>query len=187
MPNPSKKKNFRDNPEAAHQAKPKNTSSAKTQILGQAYIGLGSHAKQEVFYNLSSEGSLEYDILPSENGQTPRLKITQSGHTPIYTKDYYYTNIPSKLLVIIQATKNKDTSSQQGAAATQFTFAEDPLEEGEFRISAEELHKQNIPRLDLCNRHITSLEELQATFENLIICQCKQEAQKTTHGREDSK
>ena len=152
MPNPYKKKNSTDNPEAGQKPKPKTTSGTKTQVLGQAYIGLGPDAKQKVFYNLSSEGYLEYNILPSENRQIPCLKITQAGHTPVYTTDYYYTNI-------ICATENKDTASQQGAAATQFTFAEDPLEEGETRISAEQLHKQNIPQLDLRNMNITSLKD----------------------------
>ena len=89
--------------------------------------------------------------------------------------------------MIIRATKNKDTSSQQDAAATQFAFAEDPLEVGETRISAEELHKQNIPHLDLHNRYITSLEELQAAFESLIVCQCKEEPKEKTNGRKDPK
>ena len=186
MPNTYKRKSS-NNPEAEQKEKTKTTSTTRVQLLGQAYIGLGPHAKQKVFYNLSSQGSLEYDVLPSLNGQTPRLKITQTGHTLIYTTDYYYTNIPSKLLVIIQPTENKDMSSQQGAAATQFTFAEDQLEEGESHISAEELHRQNIPQLDLRNRNITSLEELRAAFESLNVCQCKEEHQKKSHGRENSK
>ena len=130
---------------------------------------------------------MEYDILPSENRQIPRLKIMQAGYPPLYTTDYYYTNIPSKLLMIIQATENKDTSSQQGTAAAQFVFTEDPLQPGETRISAEEVHRQNIPHLDLRNQNITSMEELQAAFESLILCTCKEEAEDKIHGRKDPK
>ena len=146
------------------------TPSSKTQLQGQAYIGLGPEEKQNIFYNLSSNGAVDYDILPSENGQMPRLKITQAGLPPIYTTDYYYTNIPSKILMIIRAFENKDTSSEQGTAAPKFVFAEDPLEVGETCISAEQVHRQNIPYLDLQDRNITSPEELQAAFESLNLC-----------------
>ena len=40
-----KKKNYKDNPEPAQKTKSKTTPSAKTQLLGQAYIGLGPEAK----------------------------------------------------------------------------------------------------------------------------------------------
>ena len=130
---------------------------------------------------------MEYDILPSENGQIPRLKITQAGQSPIYTMDYYYTNIPSKLLMIIQGIENKDTSSPQGAAAPQFVFAEDPLQSGETRITAEEVHRQNIPLLDLHNQTITSLEELQKAFKSFIRCKCQEQDTQKTDGRKDPK
>ena len=149
MPNPCKKKNPKDKPESSEKTKTKMTPSSNRQLRGQSYIGLGPEAKQNVFYNFSSNGAVDYDILPSENGQVPLLKITQAGFPPIYTTDYYYTNIPSKILMIIRASENKDTSSQQGAAAPQFVFTEDPLEVGETHISAEEVHRQNIPHLDL--------------------------------------
>ena len=177
MPNSHKKKNSKDESE----------SSKKTQLRGQAYIGLGKDAKRDVFYNFSSNGAIEYDVLPSENGQIPQLKITQKGHPPIYTMDYYYTNIPSKLLMIIRGTENKDTSSQQGAAAPQFLFAEDPLQAGEIYISADEVHRQNIPYLDLCEQNITSLADLQAAFQNLVLCRCQEETEQKTDGRKDPK
>ena len=139
MPNSHKKKN----------SKGKSESTKTTQLRGQAYIGLGKDAKRDIFYNLSYKSAIEYDILPSENGQIPRLKITQTGHPPIYTMDYYYTNTPSKLLMIIRGTENTESSLQQGAAAPQFVFAEDPLQPGEIRISADQVHRQNIPYLDL--------------------------------------
>ena len=130
------------------------------QLRGQAYIGLGKEAKKEVFYNLSSEGSIEYNVLPSEKGQIPQL------NTP---------------------TENKDTSSQQGAAAPIFQFVEDPLEPGEIRITAHKVHRQNIPYLDLQEQHITSLADLQAAFHNLALCRCSDEPPHKPHGRKDTR
>ena len=90
--------------------------------------------------------------------------------------------------MIIRASENKDTSSQQGTAAPQFVFTEDPLKVGETRISAEEVHRQNIPYLDLRDQNITSLEELQAAFESLNLCsRCQEEAEEKTDGRTDPK
>ena len=156
-------------------------------LRGQAYIGLGKEAKRQVFYNLSSKSSIEYDILPSENGQVPQLKITQKGEPPIFTTDYYYTNIPTKFLMIIAGAENKDTSQQQGAAAPQITFAEDPLEAGETRITAQEVHRQSIPFLDLRQHNITSLDELKAAFNNLVLCKCPPESKHKPHGRKEHK
>ena len=48
MPNSHKPKNSKDNSEA----------SKKTQLRGQAYIGLGKDTKRDVFYNLSSNGAI---------------------------------------------------------------------------------------------------------------------------------
>ena len=168
-------------------SKGKTESTKTTQLRGQAYIGLGKDAKRDVFYNLSSKGAIEYDILPSENGQIPQLKITQAGHPPKYTTDYYYTNIPCKLLMIIRGTENKETSPQQGAAAPQFIFEEDPQEPGEIHISAHEVHRQNIPYLDLREQNITSLADLQAAFHNLVLCRSSEETTQKTDGRKDPK
>ena len=89
--------------------------------------------------------------------------------------------------MIIRGTENKDTSSQQGTAAPQFVFAEDPLEAGEICISADEVHRQNIPYLDLREQNITSLEDLQAAFQNLVLCRCQEEPAQKTDGRKDPK
>ena len=175
------------NPHNIGASKEKSEPTNPIQLRGQAYIRLGKEAKKEVFYNLSSEGSIEYEVLPSEKGQIPQLKITQKGLPPIYTTDYYYTNIPSKLLLIIKGMENKDTSSQQGAAAPIFQFAEDPLEPGEIRITAHEVHRQNIPYLDLREQHITSLADLQAAFHNLSLCRCSDEPLQKPHGKKDTR
>ena len=156
-------------------------------LRGQAYIGLGKEAKRQVFYNLTSKTSIEYDVLPPENDQVPQLKITQKGAPPIFTTDYYYTNIPSELLMIIAGAETKDTSQQHGAAAPLLTFAEDPLREGEIRITAQEVHRQSIPFLDLRQQHITSLDELKAAFNNLVLCKCPSEATHKPHGRKEHK
>ena len=165
------------------QSEPTNT----LRLRGQAYIGLGKEAKRQVFYNLSSESSIEYDVLPSENGQIPQLKITQNGKHPIFTTDYYYTNIPTKLLMIIAGIENKDTSPQQGTAAPLMVFAEDPLEAGEIRITAQEVHRQSIPFLDLRQQNITSLDELKAAFNNLVLCKCPRGSTHKSHGRKEPK
>ena len=168
-------------------SKDKSESTTTTQLKGQAYIGLGKDAKRDVFYNLSSKQPIEYDILKTDDGQIPQLKITQSGHPPIYTTDYYYTNIPSKLLMIIRGTENKHSELQQGATAPQFIFEEDPLQPGEIRITADQVHKQNIPYLDLREQNITSLADLQVAFQNLVLCRCPQATTQETNGRKDHK
>ena len=89
--------------------------------------------------------------------------------------------------MIIRATENKDTSPQQGTAAPLFVFTEDPLEVGEICISADEVHRQNIPYLDLREHHITSLADLQAAFQNLILCKCQEDSAQKTDGRKDPK
>ena len=188
MPNPSKKKNKKDKPDFTDSSKTKTTQSSSKKLVGQAFIGLGPTAKQKVFHNFSTNCAVDYDILPLENGQIPQLKITQVGLPPIYTTDYYYTNIPPKTLMVIRASLNKDTSQDKAAAAPQLVFEEDPYEVGETCISAQEVHRQNIPCLDLQDQNITSQEELQAAFESLNLCsRCKEEAEEKTNGTTNPK
>ena len=144
-----------------------------TEIQGPVFLSVGPDTKLDMFKNFDLDKPFDLHLDPPSAENSPLCRIIQEGKNPIFTTDFYLTNVePREWILPTPLTNNETTTSTTAAASSNFTpeILPDPVQPGEIRLHSWMLYTPEAPVLDLRGQSITSTLDLRYASNQLRLC-----------------
>ena len=119
-------------------------SDTHIQFHSPIYLGLGFEAKSDIYHKFTHDKPISIELDPPSTDKPPLLQVKQEGKQPIFTTDFYFTNIKLSDSIIPAPDANKDSSLNQAAASDPPAFHMDPTQQGEVRLHSWHLYTSQV-------------------------------------------
>ena len=158
-----------------------------TDFHGPIHLSIGLEAKRDIYNTFDPDRSISIHLDPPSTERPPLVEIKQEGENSIYTTDFYFTNkSPSNVEVLPLSQNNTTPTGDKAAAADPTIFDIDPLQPGKILLYSWMLYTSQAPILDLTEKDIKSMKDIEHTFHTLNLCP-KENNEEIPNGREESR
>ena len=123
-------------------------------------MSVGPDAKLDMFKNFNLDKPFDLPLDPPSAENPPLCRIIQEGKDPIFTTDFYLTNVEPREWILPTPPAYNKTTTAAAAVATASNFTPevlpDPFQPGKIRLHSWMLYTPQVPVLDLRGQNITS-------------------------------
>ena len=132
-----------------------------------------SEAKLYMYNNFDLVKLFDLHFDPPSSKDPQLCRIIQKGKEPIFTTNFYLTNVQPKSWILPTPPSNKDTPELKGTAAAEKitpVIEPDPVQPREIRLHSLMLYTPQAPVLDLREETIASTLDLRDVFHQIHLC-----------------